>query len=396
MRLVWKLLRKHISIQQFVGFFLANIVGMLVILLGLQFYLDVQNVFNGKDALVKSDYMIVNKRVGTMTTLLGKDNSFSKKEIGNIEDEGFVEKVGAFTPSAFDVSASLDIKGMRRLSTDMFFESVPDGFVDVKSDKWTFKEGERNIPIILPRDYLDLYNFGYAQSRSLPKLSEGLIGALTLSIRITGNGITDEYTGEIVGFSSRLNTILVPQSFMHWANSHYAPSASKSPTRLILELNNPTDSRIATWLKDNNYSADSGKLEASKTTYVLRIITGIVIFIGAIICVLSLYLLMLSIWLLVEKNNQKLQNLMLLGYSAARVALPYQIIAIGLNAVVLVLAFILLIIIRSIYLHGFTTMFADMQPASTLLTIIVGVLVLLFVSAVNIVEIRRKITSIKH
>ena len=54
------------------------------------------------------------------------------------------------------------------LSTDMFFESVPDEFVDIKLDKWHFDESTHTIPIIIPRNYLNLYNFGFAQSRSLP------------------------------------------------------------------------------------------------------------------------------------------------------------------------------------------------------------------------------------
>ena len=57
------------------------------------------------------------------------------------------------------------------LSTEMFFEAVPDKFVDVSLDKWHFDENTHTIPIIIPRNYLNLYNFGFAQSRSLPKLS---------------------------------------------------------------------------------------------------------------------------------------------------------------------------------------------------------------------------------
>ena len=109
------------------------------------------------------------------------------------------------------------------LSTDMFFESVPDEFVDIKLDKWHFDEETHTIPIIIPRNYLNLYNFGFAQSRSLPKLSEGLMGLIQMDIMMRGNGRVEQYKGNIVGFSNRLNTILVPQSFMNWAN-HLFPS----------------------------------------------------------------------------------------------------------------------------------------------------------------------------
>ena len=46
MKLVWKLLKHHISIPQLVGFFLANLAGMVIILLGLQFYLDYRALEN--------------------------------------------------------------------------------------------------------------------------------------------------------------------------------------------------------------------------------------------------------------------------------------------------------------------------------------------------------------
>ena len=39
--LVWKLLRQHISIGQLAGFFLANLFGMMIVLLSVQFYKDV-------------------------------------------------------------------------------------------------------------------------------------------------------------------------------------------------------------------------------------------------------------------------------------------------------------------------------------------------------------------
>ena len=39
--MVWKLLRRHLSIVQFVGFFLANLLGMFIVLLSIQFYQDV-------------------------------------------------------------------------------------------------------------------------------------------------------------------------------------------------------------------------------------------------------------------------------------------------------------------------------------------------------------------
>lgn len=392
--LVWKLLRQHISVPQFAGFFFANLVGMVIILLGIQFYNDIQAVYDGEDSFMKADYLIVNKKIGAMGAISGKNNSFTKSDVEDFKEQKFVERLGEFTPSAFEVSASFNMDASMSFSTQMFFESVPDDFVDVEKEKWAWNEGEKEIPIMLPKNYLDLYNFGYAQSRNMPKLSEGILGAVKLSIHISGNGMQEFYTGKIVGFSSRLNTILIPEKFMKWANKQFAPDAKKEPTRLILEVNNPTDERITSYLQENNIETDQDKLDASKTTFMLRIIVGIVMCVGLVISILAFYILMLSVYLLVQKNSSKLENLLLIGYSPAKVSFPYQALTVGLNILVLILAFVVLFIVRSIYLGMFENFFPDMEAPSVLPAFIVGVALLIVVSVFNVIAVRNKVLSI--
>jgi len=394
MNLVWKLLRQHVSVPQFVGFFFANLVGMIIILLGIQFYTDTQAIYNGEDSFMKADYLIINKKIGAMSTITGKDNSFSQSDIEDLEDQGFVEKIGCFTPSAFDVRASFNIADVQTFSTEMFFESVPDEFIDVAKDRWEWKEGQSDIPIILPKNYLDLYNFGYAQSRNMPKLSEGILGAMKLGISIAGKGKVDQYEGCIAGFSSRLNTILVPESFMRWANAEYTDDATKASTRLIMQVNNPADECIASYLQDHNLETDQDKLDASKTTFVLRIIVAIVMGVGLVISILSFYILMLSVYLLVQKNSRKLENLLLIGYSPSKVSMPYQLLTLGLNVIVLIIAFVVLFIIRTVYLNMFENFFPDMTAPSILPSVIVGLVLFVVVSVLNVIAVRNKVMSI--
>ena len=394
MNLVWKLLRQHISIPQFAGFFFANLVGMTIILLGMQFYIDTQAIYQSEDSFMKADYLIVNKRISSMTTITGKSSAFTLPEVQDFSEQEFVERVGLFTSSAYDVKASFRLDEKTSFSTEMFFESVPDEFVDVKSDDWSYEQGSYEVPIILPRNYLDLYNFGYAQSRNMPKLSEGILGAIRLKVEISGGGARDEYEGRIVGFSSRLNTILVPQNFMDWANEYYAGTKTKSPTRLIVEVNNPTDERITTYLQDNGYETDQDKLDASKQTFLLRIIVGIVMGVGLVISILSFYILMLSVYLLVEKNSTKLENLLLIGYSPAKVSKPYQLLTIGLNVLVLILAIVVMMAVRNVYLEMFQAFFPDFETPRIMHTYIGGDGLLVVVSVLNIFSIRSKVMSI--
>lgn len=391
--MVWKLLRQHISVSQLAGFFLANLCGMIIVLLGIQFYRDVLPVFTQGDSFIKKDFVIVSKKVSTLGTLVGKSSTFSTGDIAEIEEQPFTKNVGSFLPSQFKVSAGMGMQGIR-MSTDMFFESVPDEFVDVKLDKWTFDPASGIVPIIIPRNYLNLYNFGFAQSRNLPQLSEGVMGMVNLDIRIMGNGQVKQLKGNIVGFSNRLNTILVPETFMSWANAAYGTGQKAEPSRLIVEVNNPTDERIAKFFQQKGYETEGNSLDAGKASWFLKVVIGIVLSVGLLISVLSFYILILSIYLLLQKNSTKLENLLLIGYSPARVARPYQLLTILLNLVVLVLGVVVVMLVRSLYLETVMNLYPDAGSGSVLPAIVTGVIIFVGVSALNVVIIRRKINAI--
>lgn len=395
MKLVWKLLRQHVSLPQLMGFFFANLFGMMIVLLGLQFYKDVLPVFTDGDSFMKKDYIILTKKISTLGSLVGKSNAFSEEEVREIKTQSFTKSVGAFQPSQFNVSAGLGMESAGiHLSTDMFFESVPDEYVDVGLDKWTFDENSHAIPIIIPRNYLNLYNFGFAQSRNLPKLSEGLMGLIQLDILMRGNGKAERYKGNIVGFSNRLNTILVPEKFMNWANQEFAPETKAEYSRLIVEVNNPADESIAKFIQKKGYETEDNKLDAGKTAYFLKLIIGIVLSVGLIISILSFYILMLSIYLLLQKNTTKLENLLLIGYSPVKVALPYQVLTFFLNLFVLGLAVGLVCWIRSYYLGVITLLYPQMEVGGIWYALTVGVVLFIVVSLINILVIKRKVISI--
>ena len=396
MSLVWKLMRRHISMSQLVGFFFANLCGMVIVLLGIQFYQDVAPVFTEGDSFMKKDYLIVSKKVSTLGSFVGKSSTFSNSDIEEILDQPFTKEVGAFTPSQFKVSAGVGMEQIGlNMSTAMFFESVPDKYVDVNLDEWHFEPGQEVVPIIIPRNYLNLYNFGFAQSRSLPQLSEGVMNLINLEVRISGGGRQNSYKGKIAGFSNRLNTILVPESFMVWANANYSDGKSdKEPSRLIVEVGNPTDDRIARFFKEHGYETEDDKLDAGKTTWFLKVVVGIVLAVGLIISILSFYILMLSIYLLLQKNSTKLENLLLIGYGPNRVALPYQILTIGLNACVLVLAIGVVLYVRTLYMDVVVQMFPSLAEGNVWLMMLIGILLFLGVSFFNFIAVKKKVASI--
>lgn len=390
MDLVWKLLRQHISIGQFVGFFFANLFGMLIVLLGIQFYHDVVPVFTAEDSFMSSDYVIVSKKIGMGTTMSGRSHDFSAAEVENLGRQPFVRHIGAFTSARYKVEATMGINGKSILNTELPIESVPDEFIDVPLNNWNYTEGDQTIPIILPRSYINMYNFGFAQNHQLPRISDGLMGMIDFHLYIKGN----EFKGRVIAFSNRLNSILVPQKFMAWSNDQFAPDEQSTPTRLLVDMENPTDKAVVRYMEKNGYEVEDDKLQAEKTTYFLRLIVTMVMMVGLVISILSFYILMLSIYLLVQKNADKLENLLLIGYSPSRVARPYQWLTIGLNVLVLVIALVILFFLRRYYMEIINTLFPQTSTSGLLPAIITGGTLFLLVSILNIFAIRRKVMSI--
>lgn len=199
--LMWKLLRKHISKSQLVGFAIANVVGLTIVLLGIQFWQDVRPVFEDEDSFIRKDYLVVTKSIGGVSMVKsmigGVDaNAFSEDEIADLERQPWMRKVGRFSSTNYKAAGNISI-GNRALSlrTFLFFESVPDEFIDTKNINWTFDPSSPHplVPILLSKDYLSLYNFGFAASQGMPQLSEDMVGKVPIVLTITATDGHQEY-----------------------------------------------------------------------------------------------------------------------------------------------------------------------------------------------------------
>ncbi len=396
--LLWKLLKKHVSKSQMFGFALANIIGLTIVLLGVQFYQDVRNIFADEDSFMRKDYLVVTKRVGELnaiaTMMGGGANTFTDNELTQLRNEPWVRDVGEFSTSNYQVYGTISLAGQSvSLRSSFFFEAVPDKFLDVKSKDWHFDPEHPQIPIIVSKDYLSLYNFGFAASQGMPQMSENMIGMVPIVFRLTGNNGTQDYLeGRIVGFSNRLNTIIVPQSFMDWSNKRYAPNADSQASRIIVEVSNPGDPAVESYMNSHGYEIAGDKLNSSKANRLLTIILSIVVAIGLVICVLSFFILILSIFLLLQKNTQKLQNLLLLGYSPRQVSGMYVRMIVYINIAVYVLSIAAMLIARTYYLplvQAFGAHNAGIEVAAA-----VGAALIAVITLGNVTAVRRKVRNL--
>lgn len=335
--MVWKLLRKNISAGQIAGYALANLVGLAIVVCAIRFYSDVRMAYSDEDSFVSKDFMIISRPVSTMNTLgFSGSDGFSDSDLSSLRRQPWVRRVGAFTSAAFSVQASVDLGGGGGMSSALFLESIPDEYLDVDTDSWRWQPGQP-VPVIISKEYLALYNFGFAATRGLPQISEGVMGSVPLTLVIDGRGERAAFAARIVGFSSRLNTIAVPETFMTWANERFGGTVP-DPSRLIVEVSSPGDPAIDRYMKSHGYEVAGDKADNGRASYFLTLLTTVVTAVGAVISLLAFFILTLSILLLLQKNRGKLSDLMMLGYTPWQTARPYCMMVSIVNAVILVAA----------------------------------------------------------
>ncbi|MDE6018171.1 MAG: ABC transporter permease [Muribaculaceae bacterium] len=390
MGIISKLLRKNTSPARIAGFALSNFIGLFIVAGAVMFYIDARGIWEDDDSFINTDYLVINKKVTSASTLGDKDATrFSAKDIADLQSQPWVRRIGEFSSSDFRVYASVS-QGGRGMETALFFESVPDSFVDISGSDWRFEPAQSTVPVMIPKDYLALYNFGFAGSAGLPQLSEQLLTGIPLKLymRSEDGSRSLSMEGSIVGFSNRINTVLVPDSFMQYANSCLGDNQNSAPSRLIIDVSSPGDVAIADYLKDNGFEV-AGDKSGSSAAYLLKVVIGIVVSVGILITLLSVFVLMLSISLLMEKNRSVIYRLLMLGAPLREVGAPYSRMIIVGCAVAWFFSMVAIIILRSFYssaLEGFG-IYAD----GLIWAVSTGTLLALIVITVNVAAVSRKV-----
>ena len=322
--LIEKLVRKNLSLLRIITFCCFSTIGFFILLLAGTVYLDYGKKFGEDSTIWKANYIVLNKNISALQTLTGQKPDFSTEEINELKTQPFVKNVGTFVSSQFPVKLQIGgIGGIRGFSTDLFFESIPEQFIDVNKKEWNWKEGEDFIPIIIPKNYLNLYNFGFATSQGLPQVSENLFKQIPFQLIIGKGEKQKTYQARIIDFTTKINTILVPENFLEWANHNYANKNNINPSRVIVETNSEGDENSISYFEQHNYDINRDELKNNELTYYLKLSFSLVLLIGFIIVLAAIWLMIINFQLMIEKNKHKTKDLFLIGYNINQLARPY-------------------------------------------------------------------------
>jgi len=343
------LLRSQRFIQLIIAF-AGAVLGAFVLLFSVQLYFDMNETLITKSDVLGSDYIVIQKKVATSDMLTMETPVFYEDEIEEIEEQEFIEAVGKFESSLFEAKATMTkSENLPHLNLDLYFEAVPDRFIDVKSEKWKWKEGDELVPVILPSYYLDSYNFGFAPGRNLPPITEKMTTSMQLVLEIEFKREDYEFPCKVIGLSDRINSLLVPMDFLTYANNNFRSREAKEPSRLILAVDDITNPKLALFMEENDYDTNQEKLKGSRIKTVLNIMFIVFLVLGSIIVVLSALSFVQYSQIMISNVNYEIKVLILLGYKYLHISMKYIIYLSLLFILIISCAWLLMLYGKSMF-----------------------------------------------
>jgi hypothetical protein len=311
-----KILFKNSANFQFMFATVGALTGLTSLLLSFQLMLDVRSFHSSEEELFGPNSVVIQKKVTKMTTIGMNNTEFTPEDIEALRQKEFITDVAPFASADFKVGISeVPGDGLPHFYADMFFQAIPDRFMDVEIEDWNWTEESEYIPIVLPRDFIMIINYGFAQSQGINQISEELLLAARLTIHIDGNGKSHKMMGRVVGFSQKISSILVPEAFLAYANGIYGNGNIINPSRVFITTTDDSYGELEDLMEEMNLDIAKSAIDVAKIKTIITVVIGIFGIAALLIMLLSLMGFVQYSQLVLSKVSYEIRTLLRLGYS---------------------------------------------------------------------------------
>lgn len=286
-------------------------IGVLLLLSSIQMFINIQQMLGG-NVIRKNgyDYISITKKVTNETMGQPDKNVFHQNDIDDLKAQPFIQDAAPLVANEFHVQFS--VAGI--LKTDLFLESLKNEFIDTVPPSFTWQEGQDKVPIIIGSDFFEAYNV-FAPGQSLPQMSQASAMNIPILITCYGRGMQQNFQGHIVAFSDRVNSVLVPQNFLDWANKNLGEIKQAGASRVFIKTKDANDPQLLTYLDNHNYNVNKEKTKFGREKRIIQaVFSGLGVF-GLLVVVMALMLFSFYLQLVIARSKDNLQLLLLLGYS---------------------------------------------------------------------------------
>lgn len=323
--------------------------GVLLLLCAVQMYFNV-NSFIGEKEIKKSafDYVSITKLITDQN--MTRDNRISDEEISKLKEQPFIIDAAPLIGNQF--RAQISAGNIIPFSTDLFLEAIDEEFIDTVPETFAWREGNKTVPIILSADYLELYNI-FAPAQELPQLSENSIKQVNLMLHCSGMGNNRTFTANIVGLSNRISTILVPKSFLIWANNDMGDNFEAKYARVFIKSDDISNPELVSYIDKNGFQINKEKTRSARIKLILQsFVTGIGIF-SLLVILLSMMLFGFYLQLMIARSKDNLTLLQTLGYSPNLLAKMVSKRWIPVYLIIISIALIITSLLQVVFSYSF-------------------------------------------
>lgn len=349
-------------------------IGVLLLLCSIQMFINIQQLL--KEGSIRKngfDYISITKSVTNETMGQPEKNLFSQAELDELKAQPFIEGVSPLLPNDFRVKLSAG--SVLAFNTDMFLETLDNDFIDTLPPSFTWQEGQPNIPIILSSDFFEIYNV-FAPGQGLPQVSRETAMGIPVQITCEGNGLSETFTGKIVAFSDRVNSVLVPKNFLVWSNKTFGKGSFVQASRVFIKTKDANSTELLKFVDQKNYKLNKDKTLLGRNKMVIQgIFSGLGIF-GLLVVLLALMLFSFYLQLVIARSKDSLQLLLTLGYSPLWLSRNVAKLFVPIYIVVVLAALIVTQLMQWSFHHF---VMYDRPELTSMVSWVVGVVALLLI-----------------
>ncbi|MDQ6890567.1 MAG: hypothetical protein M3Z56_09875 [Bacteroidota bacterium] len=286
-------------------------IGVLLLLLSMQMFINIQRLLRENNPRKTGyDFISISKTITNEN--MGRDNTFSDSDLTGLQNQPEIQAISPLIANQFRVKLSAG--SIIPFSTDLFLESLDNDFIDTVPPTFTWQPGQLMVPIIFSSDFLEMYNV-FAPAQGLPQLSDKTISSVNIILECYGPGGTQNFTGNIVALSDRINSVLVPKTFLTWSNLQFAGVSKVRPSRVFIKTKDANNPQLITYLDNHHYHLNKDKTKFGRVKRILQNIVSALALFGILVIGLALMLFSFYLQLMIAKSKDNLQLLLTLGYS---------------------------------------------------------------------------------
>ena len=270
-----KLLFQHQDKRQLIIAVIGAFLGMTFLITSIHYLIKVNDFGKGAEILGPNT-VIVQKKVSSFNTLNIAKTDFSLSEIEEMKKKPFILDVQPVESNNFNVTIETADPSVPRFRGDIFIQTVDPDFLDIKSTKWHWKEGDTLVPILMPRDLLVMMNM-FMSSKGMPQISDELAMDIKFKFAMKNDTMKEYISCRIIGFTNEVPSVLVPQNFMNWANNRFAPGAEQKITQIMISGKENEVGLVEQMLKEKHLESKNaqvvvGRLKSMVGTLILVVL----------------------------------------------------------------------------------------------------------------------------